>query len=301
MCLMLQNNFWFFGLPLQKRWWHWHQSWLCRLQELHNGAAPGSFLLQPGSLSHQEWVFRVHSGLALQIQIKWACLEVIFFFFSQASVGMLLRLLSYLSLRSWVLLQSATGSPPGIFLINIFSISLKPRILGWFPPPFPHSHCILPPPAPLSPLPMEDILWLQERSHRGLEPRNSCNPEPLSERSQGWIQLTRGSAANPLGLHMCLFKCQWPTQAEYLLAATCLKSKAELQFIFIVQSTDPSTVVISVPSYLWNYSGSSEKLTSTLAVFLYCQGIISVCNKYIGKGFQKQNKTGTTYCMWKLY
>lgn len=126
---------------------------------------------------------------------------------------------------------------------------------------------LCPPPLFLFFPPMEDIFWFQERSHRGLQPRNSCNPEPLSECSQGWIQLTRGSAANPLGLHMCLFKCQWPTQAEYLLAAACLKSKAELQFIFIVQSTDPFIVVISVPSYLWNYSGSSEKLTSTLQCF----------------------------------
>lgn len=29
----------------------------------------------------------------------------------------------------------AMGGLPGIFLINIFSISLKPHILGWFPPP----------------------------------------------------------------------------------------------------------------------------------------------------------------------
>lgn len=130
-------------------------------------------------------------------------------------------------------------------------------------------------PAPLlipivSPLPFIFSPWRTSYGFRrdpteGLSPAwNSCNPEPLSQCSQGWIQLTRGSAANPLGLHMCLFKCQWPTQAEYLLAAACLKSKAELQFIFIVQSTDPFIVVISVPSYLWNYSGSSEKLTSTL-------------------------------------
>lgn len=103
--------------------------------------------MQPGNLLlfHQEWVFRICSSLALQSQIKWPCLEVIF---SQGSVGMLLRLLSYLSLRSRVLLQSATGSLPGIFLINIFSISLKPHILGWFPPPSSHSHCV-PPPPPL--------------------------------------------------------------------------------------------------------------------------------------------------------
>lgn len=147
---VLPNNFWFLGLHLQKRWYHCNQSWLCRLQELHKGVVPGSFLLQPGSLCHQEWVFRVHSGLALQIQIEWPCLEVIFF--SQASVGMLLRLLSYPSLRSWVLLQSVMGRQPGIFLINIFSISLKPHILGWFLPPCLHAHCVLPStPAPFSP------------------------------------------------------------------------------------------------------------------------------------------------------
>lgn len=82
-CLMLPNNFWFLRLNLQKKWCHCNQSWLCRLQELHRGVVPGSFLLQPGSLSHQEWVFRVPSGLALQTQIEWPCLEVIFFFPSQ--------------------------------------------------------------------------------------------------------------------------------------------------------------------------------------------------------------------------
>lgn len=125
-----------------------------------------------------------------------------------------------------------------------------------------------PPPHPFFFLPMEDILWFQERSHRGLEP----SMEFLQSWTTLWVfpgldSIDKRLCSQPLGLHMCLFKCQWPTQAEYLLAAACLKSKAELQFIFIVQSTDPFIVVISVPSYLWNYSGSSEKLTSTLQCF----------------------------------
>lgn len=240
---------------MQKSWCHCSQSWLCRPRELHKGVVPGSFLL----LSQQEWIFRARSSLALQTHMKWPCLEVIF---SQGSAGMLLRLLSCLSVRSRVLLQPAAGSPPGVFLINIFSISLKPHILGGVSSPSSHSHCV-PPPFIFSP--WRTSYGFRRDPTEGLSPAwNSCNPEPLSQCSQGWIQLTRGSAANPLGLHMCLFKCQWPTQAEYLLAAACLKSKAELQFIFIVQSTDPFIVVISVPSYLWNYSGSSEKLTSTL-------------------------------------
>lgn len=96
---------------------------------------------------------------------------------------------------------------------------------------------------------------------------NFCSPELLYLYSQGWIQLTRGYAANPLGLHMCLFKCQWPTQAEYLLARARIKFKAQLQFIFIAQSTALFIVVISVPLYLWYYSVSSENLTSTLQCF----------------------------------
>lgn len=144
----------------------------------------------------------------------------------------------------------------GIFLSNIYSISLKPNVFGVFHHS-PHSHCDCFPRGQF--LMVSGVIPL-----RAGPAWNFCSPELLYLYSQGWIQLTRGSAANPLGLHMCLFKCQWPTQAEYLLARACIKFKAQLQFIFIAQSTALFIVVISVPLYLWYYSVSSENLTSTL-------------------------------------
>lgn len=157
---------------------------------------------------------------------------------------------------SWVLPKQRAD----FFISNIYSISLNPHVFGVFHPLLIAIVTFLPPHG--------GCLMLSGEIPPGAGPAwNFCNPELFYSCSQGWIQLTRGSAANPLGLHMCLFKCQWPTQAEYLLARACIKSKAQLQFIFIVQSTDPFIVVISVPLYLWYYSVSSEKLTSTLQCF----------------------------------